>query len=71
MTSCHATTPELADLGIVQAVQGLRAREHSAVELLAACQQRIADVNGGPPSFDEDPHRINAWVRVRSPRRTA
>ena len=31
MTSCHATTPELADLGIVQAARGLRAREYSAV----------------------------------------
>jgi aspartyl-tRNA(Asn)/glutamyl-tRNA(Gln) amidotransferase subunit A len=59
-----ATRPELAGLGIVQVARGLRAREYSAVELLAACQKRIADVNGGAPSHDGDPHRINAWVRL-------
>lgn len=45
-------------------MNGLRSREFTAVELLAACQLRIADVNGGPPSFDGNPHRINAWVRL-------
>lgn len=58
------TTSELGGLGILDAVNGLRSREFTAVELLAACQQRIADVNGGPPSFDGNPHRINAWVRL-------
>lgn len=64
MNSCHAPTQELADLGIVQAARGLRAREYSAVELLAACQMRTACVNGGAPSHDGDPSRINAWVRL-------
>ena len=63
MTSCHATTPELADLGIVQAARGLRAGVLSR-ELLAACQARIARVNGGTPSHDGDPSRISAWVRL-------
>ena len=58
------TASELGSLEILDAVNGLRSREFTAVELLAACQLRIADVNGGPPSFDGNPHRINAWVRL-------
>ena len=42
----------------------LRERTFSAAELLAACQARIEERNGGEPSFDGDPGAINAWARL-------
>jgi aspartyl-tRNA(Asn)/glutamyl-tRNA(Gln) amidotransferase subunit A len=53
-----------ADLGVLEASARLRARELSAAELLAACERRIEERNGGEPSFDGDPGAVNAWVRL-------
>jgi aspartyl-tRNA(Asn)/glutamyl-tRNA(Gln) amidotransferase subunit A len=44
-----------ADLDLLEAAALLRARELSAVELLDACLARIAERNGGEPSFDGAP----------------
>ena len=41
-----------ADLGLLEAAVLLRTRALSAVELLDACQARIAARNGGEPTFD-------------------
>ncbi len=58
----HAYPGDPADLGVLAAVELLRARELSATELVAACLRRIdAD---GPPSADGSPDAINAFVRV-------
>src|SRR5436309_556161 len=46
------------------AVGLLRSRALSAVELLEACQARIAARNGGAPTFDGAPGAINAWTRL-------
>jgi aspartyl-tRNA(Asn)/glutamyl-tRNA(Gln) amidotransferase subunit A len=48
-----ATNP--ADLDLLEAAALLRSRELSAVELLDACLSRIAECNGGEPSFDGAP----------------
>jgi aspartyl-tRNA(Asn)/glutamyl-tRNA(Gln) amidotransferase subunit A len=53
-----------ADLGVIEAAARLRARSLSAVDLARACLERIEERNGGPPSFDGAPDRINAWARV-------
>jgi aspartyl-tRNA(Asn)/glutamyl-tRNA(Gln) amidotransferase subunit A len=58
----HATDP--ADLGVLEAAALLRSRALSAVELLDACQARIAARNGGEPTFDGSPSSINAWARL-------
>jgi aspartyl-tRNA(Asn)/glutamyl-tRNA(Gln) amidotransferase subunit A len=58
------TATDPADLGVVQAAALLRARRLSAAELTEACQRRIDERNGGPPSFAGDPAAINAWVRL-------
>jgi aspartyl-tRNA(Asn)/glutamyl-tRNA(Gln) amidotransferase subunit A len=55
-----------ADLGVLAAAASLRCGELSAVELLAACQRRIAQRNGGEPSFDGGPAAVNAWARLYS-----
>jgi aspartyl-tRNA(Asn)/glutamyl-tRNA(Gln) amidotransferase subunit A len=62
MTSPDATDP--ADLGLLESTALLRARALSAVELLEACQARIAARNGGEPTFDGAPDAVNAWVRL-------
>ena len=62
MTDLGATDP--ADLGLLEAAALLRARALSAVELLEACQARIAARNDGEPTFDGAPGAINAWVRL-------
>ncbi len=55
----------LADLGGARrGGHASRAREVSAVELLEACQARIAERNGGEPSFDGAPGAVNAWARL-------
>jgi aspartyl-tRNA(Asn)/glutamyl-tRNA(Gln) amidotransferase subunit A len=53
-----------ADLGLLEAAALLRARALSAVELLEACQARIAARNGGEPTFDGAAGAVNAWVRL-------
>jgi aspartyl-tRNA(Asn)/glutamyl-tRNA(Gln) amidotransferase subunit A len=53
-----------ADLGLLEAAALLRTRALSAVELLEACQARIAARNGGEPSFDGAPGAVNAWARL-------
>ena len=53
-----------ADLGLLEAAALLRTRALSAVELLEACQARIAARNGGEPTFDGAPGAVNAWVRL-------
>ncbi len=53
-----------ADLCVLEAARLLRRRELSATELLEACQRRIADRNGGEPSFDGSPEAVNAWARL-------
>jgi aspartyl-tRNA(Asn)/glutamyl-tRNA(Gln) amidotransferase subunit A len=62
MTATIATDP--ADLGVLEAAAALRSRSLSAVELLEACQARIAARNGGEPTFDGAPDAINAWARL-------
>jgi aspartyl-tRNA(Asn)/glutamyl-tRNA(Gln) amidotransferase subunit A len=52
------------DLGVLEASRALRARELSAVELLEACEERIAQRNGGEPSFAGAPDAVNAFVRL-------
>jgi aspartyl-tRNA(Asn)/glutamyl-tRNA(Gln) amidotransferase subunit A len=64
MTGDAATDP--ADLGVREAAALLRSRSLSAVELLEACQARIAARNGGEPSFDGAPEAVNAFVRLYS-----
>lgn len=54
---------ELIDLGVVDAAAALERREVSSRELVAACLERIASVDG-THSHDGDPASINAWVRV-------
>jgi aspartyl-tRNA(Asn)/glutamyl-tRNA(Gln) amidotransferase subunit A len=62
MSGRLATNP--ADLGVLEAAALLRARTLSAVELLEACLARIAERNGGEPTFDGAPDAINAWARL-------
>ena len=62
MSEPGATDP--ADLGLLEAAAMLRSRALSAVELLEACQARIAARNGGVPTFDGAPGAINAWTRL-------
>jgi len=57
-----ATHP--ADLDLLEVAALLRSRSLSAVELLDACEERIAERNGGAPSFDGSPDAVNAWVRL-------
>ena len=53
-----------ADLGVIEAADLLRAGRLSAIELTEACLRRIDERNGGPPTLDGSPDRINAWSRV-------
>jgi aspartyl-tRNA(Asn)/glutamyl-tRNA(Gln) amidotransferase subunit A len=62
MSGRLATNP--ADLGVLEAAALLRARTLSAAELLEACLARIAERNGGEPTFDGAPDAINAWARL-------
>jgi aspartyl-tRNA(Asn)/glutamyl-tRNA(Gln) amidotransferase subunit A len=62
MTAPDATDP--ADLGLIDAAALLRTRALSAVELLEACEARIAARNGGEPTFDGAPGAVNAWARL-------
>ena len=53
-----------ADLGVLDAVALLRDGSLSARELLAACLRRIDERNGGEPTFDGTPQRVNAFARL-------
>lgn len=53
-----------AELGLLDAAALLRDRSLSAGELTAACARRIAERNGGDPSFDGGPGAVNAWSRL-------
>jgi len=53
-----------ADLGLLDAAHEMRAGRLSAVELTEACLRRIEERNGGEPTFDGAPDRINAWARL-------
>jgi aspartyl-tRNA(Asn)/glutamyl-tRNA(Gln) amidotransferase subunit A len=53
-----------AGLSLLEAARLLRSRQLSAAELLAACRRRIAERNGGEPSFDGAPGAVNAWARL-------
>ena len=54
----------MSDLGVTGAVAALREGRASAVELTQDLLARIAERNGGEPSFDGAPGAINAWVRL-------
>ena len=64
--SAEPAPREYADLSVLDAAELLRSRQLSAVELLAACFERIEARNGGPPTFDGAPDAVNAWVRLYS-----
>ena len=53
-----------ADLDVLEAIEALRNGALSARELLAACRRRIAERNGGEPTFDGSPHAVNAFARL-------
>ena len=53
----------LADVGVVEALALLAAREASSRELVESCLARI-DERDGTRSHEGDPASINAWVRV-------
>ena len=53
-----------ADLGVLEAAHEMRAGRLSAAELTEACLRRIEERNGGEPTFDGAPHRVNAWARL-------
>lgn len=53
-----------ADLGLLDAARELAAGRLSSSELTDACLQRIEERNGGAPTFDGAPDRINAWIRL-------
>jgi aspartyl-tRNA(Asn)/glutamyl-tRNA(Gln) amidotransferase subunit A len=53
-----------ADLGLLDAVAALGEGALSARELLAACRGRIAERNGGEPTFHGSPQAINAFARL-------
>jgi aspartyl-tRNA(Asn)/glutamyl-tRNA(Gln) amidotransferase subunit A len=54
---------DLAGLGVAEAAELLARREVSASELVAACLDRIREVDG-VHSHEGDPDSINAWARV-------
>ncbi len=53
-----------ADLGVLDAARQLATGRLSATELTEACLRRIEARNGGPPTFEGAPDRINAWARL-------
>lgn len=55
---------DLSEVGVLEAAAHLRRGRFSARELLDACEARIAQVNGGKPSFYGAPDAINAWIRL-------
>lgn len=63
-TAEPAAPSDPSELGLLEAASLLRSRRLSSSELTEACLNRIAEVNGGEPSFDGAPEAINAWVRL-------
>jgi aspartyl-tRNA(Asn)/glutamyl-tRNA(Gln) amidotransferase subunit A len=63
-TAAVPDTTDPADLGVLEAAAALRARRVSARELLDAVLARIAERNGGEPTFDGAPDAVNAWARI-------
>jgi aspartyl-tRNA(Asn)/glutamyl-tRNA(Gln) amidotransferase subunit A len=55
---------DAADLGVLDAARQLATGRLSAAELTDACLCRIEARNGGPPTFEGAPDRINAWARL-------
>ena len=53
-----------ADLGVLEAAEQLSSGQLSSRELTGACLRRIEARNGGAPTLDGAPDRINAWARV-------
>ena len=53
-----------ADLGVLDAAHQIATGQLSSIELAEACLRRIDARNGGPPSFEGAPDRINAWARL-------
>jgi aspartyl-tRNA(Asn)/glutamyl-tRNA(Gln) amidotransferase subunit A len=68
IAALHSSLPpqgtDPADLGVLDAARLLAAGRLSAAELTDACLRRIEERNGGPPSPDGAPDRINAWARL-------
>lgn len=54
---------ELAELGVIDVAAAIRAGDITATEIVTACLDRIATVDG-THSHDGDEHSINAFVRV-------
>jgi aspartyl-tRNA(Asn)/glutamyl-tRNA(Gln) amidotransferase subunit A len=55
---------DAADLGVLDAAEQLAGGHLSSSELTETCLRRIEERNGGAPTFDGAPDRINAWVRL-------
>ena len=55
---------DAADLSLLDAARELAAGRLSSAELTDACLRRIEQRNGGTPTFDGAPDRINAWIRL-------
>ena len=53
-----------ADLGVLDAAHQIATGRLSSIELTEACLRRIDARNGGPPTFEGAPDRINAWARL-------
>ena len=60
----ETSATDAADLGVLEAARLLAAGSLSSRELTDACLRRIEERNGGAPTFDGAPDRINAWVRL-------
>jgi aspartyl-tRNA(Asn)/glutamyl-tRNA(Gln) amidotransferase subunit A len=60
----RARIGDAADLGVLDAAEQLAGGHLSSSELTEACLRRIEERNGGAPTFDGAPDRINAWVRL-------
>src|SRR5437764_13077867 len=63
-TPAETGAADPADLGLLEAAHLLRAGRLSSLELTDACLRRIEERNGGEPTLDGAPDRINAWVRL-------
>ena len=55
---------DAADLGVLDAADQLATGRLSSTELTEAFLRRIEERDGGAPTFDGAPDRINAWVRL-------
>ncbi|HEY4828004.1 MAG TPA: amidase [Solirubrobacteraceae bacterium] len=62
--TARESSGDAADLGVLDAARLLASGELSSLELTEACLSRIEARNGGAPTLDGAPDRINAWVRL-------